>query len=411
MLQSSRFFQWLYGSLYFFLYIVLIGLLLITPADAIERSLRNRQNYNVWLLLIVSAVTIVVICFVYFLRLYVNRTILASIPKTWMPIELGDVKKHVHAMIGEGLERSALVAFEARPRDGGREGTQTAARQLGIERDLQQRIWGDIEHKGWAPPDSPDLSNLQYSTVLAELPNLIEAKALTLAPPDPTMQGPEASTLDPEAVALLQRPPNSSLRAYIDHLISLGVLGSDDPTSSFLQKYEHARFSTEPLSNADFRELMHLFAELLRIMTSMDFSLLDADSANASSAYGFDGRVDDDVTPRSMRSRSPTGTVSTQDSVLRQAPLRSSSWGQYRTAPTSRHSLSRKSTRSSSSGDVFAQTRRPFQLPDSSSSSGRSVDSDSAGSVIRLATRDDDEVLPYILSLRGTADSLRGALR
>ena len=424
MLPTSRFFQWIYRSFYFILYIILLGLLLITPADAIERSLKNGQIYNVWLLIIVSAVTILVICFVYFVRLYVNRTILASIPKTWMPIELGDVKKHVHAMIGEGLQRSALVAFEARPRIGGREGTQTAAGQLGVERDLQRKIWGGIEHKGWASPESPDLPNLQYTTVLAELPNLIEAKALTLAPPDPMVQGPPGSALDPEAVGLLQRPPNLSLRGYIDHLISLGVLAPGDPTNSFLQKYEGARFSTQPLSDAGFRELMHLFAELLRLMTSMDFSLLDADSASTLSGYGFDGRLGDEATGRSVRSRSPAGTVSTQDSVLRQTPLRSSSWAQYRTAPntplsrraptTSRYSPSHKSRRSSdssSSRDTFAQTRRPYQLPDSSSSSGRSLRSESAGgSVIRLATSDDGEVLPYVLSLTRTrtTDSLGG---
>ena len=169
---------------------------------------------------------------------------------------------------------------------------------------------------------------------------------------------------------------------------------------------------------------MHLFAELLRLMTSMDFSLLDADSASTLSGYGFDGRLGDEATGRSVRSRSPAGTVSTQDSVLRQTPLRSSSWAQYRTAPntplsrraptTSRYSPSHKSRRSSdssSSRDTFAQTRRPYQLPDSSSSSGRSLRSESAGgSVIRLATSDDGEVLPYVLSLTRTrtTDSLGG---
>lgn len=379
-------FQVAYGSVYFLLYLVLLSLLFITPTDIIERSIRHRQNYNVWLLVIFYVVTIVVVAFIYFVRLYVNRTELAGIPKAWIPIEVGDVNKAVYKMIAAGLDRSAAISYEARPREDGGIMTPAAAEGLGISKGLQSSIWSEIEHYGWASPNSPDLPNLQYSTVLSELPNLIEAKALTLAPSDPTAQS-ESPALDPEAAALLQRPANLGLRGYIEYLVTLGVLNYSETVSAFLKLYEYSRFSTRPLSNAQFRELMHLFAEVLRAMEPLDPAALD-DEADTPSVSDYDGGISS--TPRSHLTRTPT--MSTSSSVRR--PLRSSSWHQQRRAPSTRSALSGKM----SSSDMSVRYARSI-------SSSLSLQSNDLGSVIRLATRDDDEEVPYVLNLRGTAES------
>ena len=420
MSQSGRVFLFIYTSIYFLLYIVLLGLLLITPADAINRSIRNGQKYNVWMLTIIYVVTIAVVCFVYFIRLYVNKTVLADIPKTWMPIEHNDVPKAVHRMIVSGLDRNAVIAFEARPRaEPPEEGkvVLAAADGLGISRALQKTLWSEIEHHGWASPKSPDLPNLQYTTVLSELPNLIEAKAMTLAPSDPTSQT-ETAPPDPEAVALLQRPPQLSLRGYVEHLAALGVVNMDENAANFLHMYEYSRFSTRPISNAKFRELMHLFAEILRAMEPLDLAMLDnemdfsPDDLSYNDDVGGDADGTNPSTPRSHLSRS--ATMSTQASV-RRPPPRSSSWGNYRTAPTTPHSrhfttnlpLSRKTSSSNSNSNSFAQTRHPYG-PGAASDSSSSFRSGASSSVIRLATREDNENMPYVLNLRGTAESLAG---
>lgn len=437
--KRTNLFRVVYGSIYLLLYVVLLGLLLITPADAIERSLRNGQHYNVWLLIFAYVATILVVCFIYFVRLYVNRTDLAAIPKAWIPIEAGDVKKRVHAMIATGLDRSAAISYEARPREERNlVPDPVEVHDLGISRPLQEAIWRGIEHCGWAPPTSPDLPNLNYSTVLSELPHLIEGKALTLAPrlgqdelhpddtPDDDDDDGNAPVIDPEAVSLLQRTPGLSLRGYIDLLQSLGVLppaGANDDTVAFLQQYEHARFSKRPVSDAQFRELMHLFAAVLRAMQPLNLAAaLRSRSSGASSLSEYSGsgasevveEGSSSVAPRSSRPLSPSATVSTQDSIRR--PLRSTSWAQsYRTAPNtprSRRVVSRRSSGDdddaddASSGQSFAQTRRQF-VP-SASSSGRSLRSQGSSSVIRLATRDDEEEggMPYVLNLSGTTESL-----
>ncbi|OAQ73313.1 sucrase/ferredoxin domain-containing protein [Pochonia chlamydosporia 170] len=433
------FFRFLYASVYVLFFLVLFGLLLITPGDAIERSISNGQKYNVLIVTISYVVTIVIVVFIYILRLYITKTAIAAIPKTWVPIEKGDVKDIVYRMIHGGLSRSAAIAHAARPREqidtddeqggmddgeqearigGGAKKTNTVVEDLCLPLPPKRPVWGEIEHYGWASPNSPDLRNLQYSSVLSELPNLIEAKALTMAPSDQQGLGTDAPMIDAEAVGLLQRTANMSMRGYIDHLASLVVILVDETVTQFLAQYEYARFSNRPISNERFRQLMHLFAEVLRGMQPLDINVLNS-LEDASYGWGpSESDIDNDApldtnppSPRSSISHAPT--TSTQSS-RRRPPLRTPSahaWS-FRTAPntpvskrTGTGMLSRQSSENS-----FAQTRRQYPVSQPSSSSLRSkaasaASSSDSGSVIRLATREDDERLPYVLNLRPTAGS------
>ncbi|RDA86484.1 hypothetical protein CP532_3601 [Ophiocordyceps camponoti-leonardi (nom. inval.)] len=267
-----------YGLVYLWFLVILGALLLVTPGDIIALSLHHRQIYNVWIVIVAFVVTVIIVCVVYVMRIYVNKTALASIPKAWVPIEKGDVEDAVCKMIAADQDRSAIIAYEAHPRvemrdrepqphDGsaplpwrlGPGATQMTAEALGIVLLPNHAVWGEFEHGGWASPYSADMPDLRYDTVISELPNLIEGKALALAPPD-----------DAEAPELLQRTPSMDLRAYMSHLADLGVVTAGRTTSDFLNRYERARFSTRPLMNAQFRELMHLFAEVLRAMRPFD---------------------------------------------------------------------------------------------------------------------------------------------
>ncbi|KFA78977.1 hypothetical protein S40288_00570 [Stachybotrys chartarum IBT 40288] len=430
------FFRIVYRSIYVLLYVLLFALLLVTPADAVERSLRNEQNYNVWILAICYIATILIVICIYALRLYVNKTVLSSIPKTWVPIDRSDLKKAVYKMIQAGLNRNALIAYEARPRVKTHEEMLQRDQQVLQQAETQTRTpgilsrvstapedlgslfppprppWGTIEHPGWASPTAPDLPNLQYATVLSELPNLIEAKALMLAPTDPMSQT-DPPTLDAEAVALLRRRPSTHLRGYLDHLVSLGVLNHSDTTTDFLAKYEHARFSTWAINNARFQEIMNLFADILRSMRPLDPDTLDSfrgpddDDSWAQSESDIDDHAPNETnpsTPGGPLSRS--ATLSTQGSVKR--PARNSSaqtWRNYRTAPTSPGSKQLKRYSSGSSAGSFAQTRRPYPVNQPSTSSLRSKLSDDSRSVIRLATQQDSEGLPFVITLKPTAGS------
>jgi hypothetical protein len=337
-MTAHTFFRLVYRFLYLLLNLLLMTLLVAAPGDMIRQALNSGQSYLILVIAICYFLTIAVVAFVYAMRLYISRSVLASIPKSWIPIGKGDVSEDVRDVIVESLSRSAAIAYHARPRLGvetatleGAESSQEDAtvgngeKQAGKAKKQRERapglpplkeVWGDIEHPGWASPESPDLPDLQYTTVLLELPNLMEAKALTLAPPDPDSAS-DPPTLDPEAVALLQRTEEMDLRRYLAHLAELECLEPSSDTAKFIMLYEYARFSTHPVSNAQFRELMHLLAEILRHMKPLTPEMLqslldeeDGDDDDASSLWPVDTEIDengpirtDPTTPRSQRSQ------------------------------------------------------------------------------------------------------------
>ncbi|KAI1855721.1 hypothetical protein JX265_012166 [Neoarthrinium moseri] len=493
-----RVLHWIYNTVYVLLCLLLAALILITPGDAIRQVFLNTFQYtNIVIIAVAYLVTVLIVLFIYSLRLYVTRTVLAGIPKSWIPIGKGHVKKGVREMIARELGHSAAVAWAARPKVGavpaadqreallgvvveedsnevGRaqsaandeKGTRTSGNwlrprrtaaatmesEMGIALPPTSPVWGQIEHPGWGSPNSPDLANVQYGAVLAELPNLIEAKAISLAPPAPDSSD-VSPVLDPEAVALLQRTTTMSMRTYIGRLIDLGVLESTQNSFEFLDTYERARFLTRPLPAAAFKRLMHLFAELLRSAQPLDRSVVDTmnemDGMYSDSASRTD--IDDDApqntsptTPaqslpsvRSLKSVSSRGSrrgsshqasLASSEGSTNAERLRSplhrpgmattnssgNTRGRYGTAPTTPRSKSGRSgtvhsqnqaTRSLSRGsstNSFAQTRQPYVAGSGSSGNSlRSVSggSVSQGSVIRLARHDDDTSLPYVLRL------------
>ncbi|KAI1442416.1 hypothetical protein F5Y02DRAFT_259600 [Annulohypoxylon stygium] len=443
--KTNLVFRIVYNSIYFLLCCLLAALLLVVPGDFVRQVLLASNQYiNLIVLAIVFVITVLIILFVYALRLYVTRTVLASIPKTRIPTEKGDIPKEVRKMIATDLSRSAAIAWGAYPKviapphrassledireEPLAEGNVKAERKslqlfrskppttveekMGISLPFLRPVWGEVEHDGWGSPNSPDLPNLQYSNVISELPNLIEAKAVTQAPPDPDSDA-IPPTLDAEVVALLRRSPNMTMRDYVTHLMNVGVLPSSQDAFSFVDNYERARFSARPLSNAHFRHLMHLFAELLRSIRPLDSGSMYHSTDDAYSES--DGHIDDDAphttpttparsnsTSISLRSRSGSSTRSR--AVRPNLAARNSSshtWNQYRTAPTTPRSKAAgrglSHTPSTNSGSSsFAQTRCIYSASHTSSSSLRSA---SQTSVIRLATREDRGDLPYVLRI------------
>lgn len=315
------FFRIFYSSTYTALLLVALFLLCVTPGDHIYQIISAHRIGNLFVVGAAYFVTAVVALFIYASRLYTNRATLAAIPRSYLPIGKGEVSHNVRRLIVKNRQRSALVAWESRPRDlhtdkspssssheleaaakvGAGNLTRLTTRQQ-KEQQLQQSSggprdalipisstappWGDIAHPGWSSPCTPDLPNVDFSVIIAELPNLLEAKAVSLAPPDPAFAFLGSSLQDsantntniaggsimsrppdPAAVAFLQRPPAVGLREYLAHLgtagLLAGLLHKPDTVSDFLARYEHARFADEALSEAQFRALAGTFAEVL----------------------------------------------------------------------------------------------------------------------------------------------------
>lgn len=437
-----------YSTTYTTILLLLLLILAVTPADTIYQSIKSHELQKLFVVGGVYLLTFLIVILIYSTRIYTNRTVLSAIPKPYIPVEEGEVGKGVRRIIEKELRRSAIVAWDSRPRDlrreeEGLEGTSrpnTAESQKEKETDkvhkkkksdhhgMETTIlpvsaknppWGHVSHPGWASPSSPDLPNLQYWSVICELPNLIEAKAVSLAPPDPVvveeagLQYPDNAPPLPDAqiVTLLQRPRTMGLRDYLGRLAELGLLNPPSLGATFLAQYEYARFSTASLTEPEFRAIMAVFADILNGMMELDQDVIDEARAESipsdnrslaptecdiSSSSSSNSHVpyrtplldrQRPISTYSERSHSEEGTPSPQ--TARTAPSRQARSPAFFDVPRTPSLRSQSET-----GSILvhpAVGRSPSTvLPNSSSSSLRS-----AQSVIRLHPYPSEGDLPY----------------
>lgn len=284
------FFRIFYSTTYTILYIVILCLLAITPASIIWTAVENHAYQYIFMIGGVYVLTALISIFIYSSRLYTNRTVLAGVGKAYIPVEDGEVGKSVRKMIVTQLERSAIVAWESKPRD--LEGEILHAETQGllppdsrsidhndylvgriIAVDPAHPPWGRIDHPGWTSPSHRDDNknpNVDCLNVVAELPNLIEARAVSLAPADPMMTPTDGQEMaDPAVIELLRRPETMGMRDYLTQLSYLGLVNPPAVGQDFLRQYEKARFCGRPITQADFDTLMATFSELLSGMTDL----------------------------------------------------------------------------------------------------------------------------------------------
>lgn len=350
------------------------------------------------------------------------------------------MNKKVRKMVVASLTRSALIAWEARPRipqpqeapaavsEPGEQNTVASAADAEMEKregggliakqesqfeggdavitiPSRQSQWQNISHSGWSSPLSLDLANLQYSTVVQELPHLIEARAVSLAPPDPELSaGPPLP--DIRAVDVLQRPAAMGLREYIGHLTTVGIMTASPLTMEFLASYEYARFSGRPLSETEFRDLMKLFADLLRNMNGLTPDVLASlDIDPPESDMDQDGSTTSTPRTRSLVSSYNGSVRSESGGTIRSIPSRSivveetpsKHREKFSTAPATPRSKKTTMITKKSSVGSFAHSKRPYTgISGSSSSSMRST---SQSSVIRLSKTNGSSETPYILNI------------
>ncbi|KAF2749687.1 hypothetical protein M011DRAFT_492762 [Sporormia fimetaria CBS 119925] len=336
-----------YSTTYTIVFCLLLVFLAITPSDTIYQSIRTSELQKLFIIGGVYVLTFLVSLLVYSTRLYTNRTVLQAIPKPYIPVEDGEVGKLVRRMIVKALRRSAIIAWDSTPRDltaDGRadeepgERPQTEGRPSFVFRrrsharsatvipiSSESPPWGHVSHPGWESPSSANSPNLQYSQVVAELPNLIEAKAVSLAPPDPAVedhlgiQGATPVLPDARVVTALQRPRTMGLRDYLARLTSYGMINPPILAPKFLAQYEYARFSAHALTAGEFQTLMAMFSEVLNSMREVDPELVEeirlserSDSRSFSSSSATTTRTGYYTLPRS-----PSVTSERSASVMR----------------------------------------------------------------------------------------------
>ncbi|OKL59848.1 hypothetical protein UA08_04700 [Talaromyces atroroseus] len=379
------------STVYSLLTIVLFALTLLTPGDFIYQCYVNHRLVNIFIVSGVYIITVLLGLLIYASRIYTNRTALSGIPKAWIPVAKGEVDRSVQRIVEDGLSRSSIIAFQARPRDVFDE-TNEPVHDAELSITAERPPWGTVSHAGWSAPSSLDLPGLQYGPVIEELPHLIEAKAVSLVPSGPIHPSPsrrsfldhlemeEQSVPDPRLVELLQRPATVGLRDYIGHLTALNLISPPELGLDFLALYERARFSSHPLFEDEFRTLMGIFAEVLRSMKELDYQLVqeicgeEDDDESRVDSESFIGPSDEEGetdTLGSEESRVPLHRERSMDS----SSVWSSSFRSVHTAPMVQSSSSSRGLSRNASGGL----QNPWS--NNSLQRARSIASQSSGLV------------------------------
>ena len=434
-------FRIFYSTSFTIVFLLLIAFSATTSADKIYQSYRRNRLVDVFIITGAYVIAAVIAVFLYSSRLYTNRSLLRDIPKTYLPIEKEDLPgKRVHRMIEESLARSAVVAYQAKPRsrrievEVPRAGerilaitrqTKTHNHEHHLTQDEQLLLaptWGTVSHPGWQSPASEDMPSLEYASVVDQLIDLVEAKAVSLAPIDvlATHNEDGSSPPDQKVLELLTRPDMLGMRQYLNILAQLGVVAEGELCEEFLVSYERARFGATPVSEREFRQLMRMFAELLRSMQPVPVDLLQLGDSD-------DDDDDDRQLRRKVSSLSSAKSTFSASSVVHlpsfadRPPRRISEDSapsmsedeieSLRTAPSQRITQLETQSRSRSRGGTrffSANSTRPSLQrgrsdmsvqSQKSSRSRRSAKSDrSGGSVIRLSEASGN-ALPYTIEV------------
>lgn len=305
------FFRIFYSTTYTTLFLITLVILAITPGTLLWTSISSEAFQYVFMIGGTYVLTAIIAIFIYSSRLYTNRSVLAGVGKAYIPVEEGEVGRNVRKMVASQLERSAVIAWESRPRDamgevmraekqgwlsGDEEGVGGFDREqwtvgTAIVIDPVKPPWGTVSHTGWTAPTharGETLGNLQFATVIAELPHLIEARAVSLAPPDPNAEAgffneEEDAVADMVVVETLRRQKTMGLREYLTQLSYLGLVDPPSAGQDFLTMYEKARFCGRPIPESEFNRLMAVFAQLLEGMTELHPDIITEIRAQASS--------------------------------------------------------------------------------------------------------------------------------
>lgn len=377
-------FKVFYSSSFTAVFLLLIAFVGVAPADKLYESYKRRRVIDIIIVAAAWVLTGLVAAFLYGTRLYTNRSILRDIPKTFLPIERGDLPSgNVHRLIQETFASSATVAYQAKPRsrrievelDGAGERMLSITKQIkqhhhhhsltAEEQRLLEPRWGSVAHAGWQSPAAAEMPNLEYARVADELIDLIEAKAVSMVPSDPLSTPNEDGTAPPDLNALdtLTRPEGMGMRSYLAQLAEVGVLPDAELTDEFLSTYEYSRFSGRPLSTSEFESMMRLFAELLRTMAGPGLDPIDSADGDDTYEHGHGP----------LRTRSSSLSGKSASSVIRNAPSPSST----RSAPprrVSEDSVPSMSTASFDRGSLSVYTA--YTAPQSSVQQGHHLDNE-----------------------------------
>ncbi|PNS20301.1 hypothetical protein CAC42_5751 [Sphaceloma murrayae] len=265
-----------YSTTYTALFLLELLLLAITPTALIYSAITEKALQYIVIVGGVYTLVAILVLFIYSSRLFTNRTVLAALGKSYIPIEEGEVSGSVRKLIKGQLQRSANIALECRPRDlsstalltdhqQGDEFAQNEKTRVGqIARvDPNFPPWGLVKHPGWSSPNPSETSitpHVFFLQIIDELPNLLEARIVSLGGPP---RSSDIKAVTESEYPGSQKPPLLDIRGYLTYVDAEGSVSIPSSAESFIDRFEKARFCGRPLHETELVELTSTFADLL----------------------------------------------------------------------------------------------------------------------------------------------------
>ncbi|KAI7894844.1 uncharacterized protein EV154DRAFT_559923 [Mucor mucedo] len=227
-MKSVRVSHYLYTASLFLLIFLTAVCVAISAADVIIQALTDKTNTGKFdfrnLVVVGGSYVILALAALLFScsRMLTVRHSLQDIPKLYIPIKKEDLPKKVFFKIREGFEQAKQTLKMAEPRP------------------------EDIQAVGWAKPGTPLFEGLDFKQAIARTPAIVENVAMSIN-------------------VEYARPLYVPVRQYMEFLIQQGLI--DKQLGSFyLEGYETARFSNEPLSQLQYMDIMKHLAAILKHM-------------------------------------------------------------------------------------------------------------------------------------------------
>ncbi|KAI8887853.1 hypothetical protein K501DRAFT_241609 [Backusella circina FSU 941] len=252
--------HYLYTSSLFFLIFLSAVCIAISAADVIIQALTDKTSTGEFdfrnMIVVGGSYVLLTLASLLFScsRMLTVRGALQDIPKLYIPIKKEDLPSKVFTRIKNEFEEVKQTRKRAEPRP------------------------EDIQAVGWAKPGTPLFEGVDFKQAIARTPAFVEKVAAGINPD-------------------YSRPFYVPVRQYMEFLMQQGLV--DKQLGEFyLEGYETARFSQEPLSQEYY---MNIMKHLAAILQNMGYNIKN-NSRNPTPQSVNDG-YSDSITTRSSNDR------------------------------------------------------------------------------------------------------------
>ncbi|PRT54683.1 Defect at low temperature protein 1 [Wickerhamiella sorbophila] len=210
----------LYKLSFHFLSVIFIGLIVCTMVDIIPQSLVSGQFWNTIIIILTCAIIFVLALILYIVRVLDTRRSVNRIPRAYLVQDLGLPKKSFSILADE--RKRCIDIYKS---------------QVDIK---------TIHHPGLSNPGSELGSLGHFMETIESIPHFIEWKVQSID-------------------SRFTRPVGCDFRSYLELIVAHHIVDQEDSgyVEGFIDRFEHARFSGNQITETEFKNLMLAMCSVL----------------------------------------------------------------------------------------------------------------------------------------------------